>query len=259
MKFTFRQLKEQVIYHISYVIGLITGRKLMGFYKSVGEEYHDIDRIVLDDNSIVKSNKWGMFKIPEKFKSDYMQFIGPKGWIFCTPSKNYGVIGYPSITYHNNPIMISDIKSYQVTYDSTIEIEKNRRFNTSFDFWLSKNDTFSFPTITHEIMIWDNYFVSKPFGKYKGEINVNGNKYRIYIGYIDKSSENLGVDGWMYICFLNINRTESNKIDIKKMLDYLINNGHLSKEHYLLRSEFGNEIYNASGHFTINDLQYNIK
>lgn len=259
IKFTLRQLKEKVIYQVSFFINLLRNIKGSKSCKFTDTEGYTDDTIIISEKGITKSNMWGMFKIPSKYKQDYTQYIKSDGWIFCTPFRNYGVIGYPSITYDNNPTKVSNIDTHVVEYESSLEIEKNRKFNTSFDFWLSTEDKFAFPSITHEVMIWDNYFVSMPFGKFRSEVVIGGNLYRVYSGYIDKSIENLGTNGWEYICFLNVNRKESNVVDVKVFLYYLISNGYITTDHYLVRSEFGNEVYNASGKFNIDKFNVNIE
>lgn len=257
IRYKFRELKELIIYHLNYIFTLFNKRiSIVELFKQ-GMDY-TLDGSIRLKYYLVKSNMWGSFKIPDKYENKYGQFINKSGWIFETPRRNYGVIGYPSITYHNEGIKISDIETYTVSYNSTLDVEKYKKINTSFDFWINKENTFGFPTTVQEIMIWDYYFVSKPFGKYMGDVNLNNQKYRLYVGYIDKSVENLGVDGWNYICFLKVDRVTKNTLDIKYVLDYLSENLLISKNDYLVRSEFGNEIYNASGKFNINEFSYHL-
>lgn len=251
MNFTIRQLKEKIQYLFKFL------KKKIGFDEilPLNHDFKDVASLGHFKTYLVKSNKWGVFKIPNKYLNDFKTWISLKGWVFETPSRNYGVIGYPSITFHSEPIQISKIEQYDINYSSNLTIEKHRKFNTSFDFWVGSRAKFEFPTVTHEIMIWDNYFVAMPFGKYKGTVSISGSTYRVYSGYIDKSKENLGIHGWTYIAFLAIDRVQSNSINMKEALDYLISEGMLSEDLYLNRSEFGNEVYNASGMLTLNSFE----
>lgn len=204
----------------------------------------------------VKSNMWGTFKL--KTGLPVYAAVKEDGWYFRAPSKNRGVIGYPSITFNNTPIKVKDVFNYTPQYTSWLSVERYRKFNTSFDFWLGKEPEFSFPDVTHEVMVWDNYFVALPFGKFKEEVKIGEHLYRVYTGYIDKRAENLGVDGWHYTAFLKVNRCESNTLDVKRVLDYLVEEQIIDVNSYLLRSEFGNEVYNATGKMEILDFSYTL-
>lgn len=250
-KFKLRQIKENILYAFRFLKSKLDISDL----ELIGSPYYSIEHLKMS-NYTVKRNMWGKFKIREKHLSDFRIKINSSGWVFETPSKNYGVIGYPSITFDDNPIEIRDIKSYRITYFSDLLIEANRKFNTSFDFWVGREATFSFPNVTHEIMIWDNYFVAMPFGKFRGEVKLSHRTYRVYSGYIDKSTENLGTLGWTYIAFLAVDRTDNSDIDMVEVFDFLTEKGLVKSDSYLLRSEFGNEVYNATGEFKISRFKY---
>lgn len=243
-KFYAVQLWERFQYLFRHYRGRVSLEKL-GIWK---EDY--LESVALNFPEYqVKSNMWGTFKL--KTGLPVYAAIKSDGWYFRAPSKNTGVIGYPSITFDDTAIKVKDIFNYTAQYTSLLSVEKYRKFNTSFDFWVGKGTEFSFPVVTHEIMVWDNYFVAFPFGKFKEEVKIGEHLYRVYMGFIDKSEENLGVDGWHYTAFLRVNRGESNTLDVKRVLDYLVEEKVIDADSHLLRSEFGNEVYNATGKMEI--------
>lgn len=246
IKFHFRQFWE----HILYLLRFFRKRVKLEDLIKYNPRYRDQEGLDLE-NYKVRRNMWGSFKLPYEKLKDFKTWIGEEGWVFQAPSKNYGVIGYPNLIFQEEPIKISDIFEYYVSYFTKGTVEKYRKFNTSFDFWLGKEPTFHFPHVTHEVMVWDDYFVAKPFGKFIEEVNLSGNRYRVYSGYIDKSNEELGVDGWNYTAFLKVDRTWYNTLNVRDVLWYLQDKGILTYDAYLLRCEFGNEIYNASGKMKI--------
>lgn len=256
MGFKLRRLLELVKYYIFYLYGLLFNKKINIF------DFFDIskyqDKLFIDNDYRVKNNKWGTFKISDSKKKDYKQLIKKDGWILNTPYKNYGVIGYPSLIYDYKKIKISNILNHGVYYNFDLYKEKNKKYNLSFDFWINSKNKFDFKTMTNEIMIWEDYFVSHPFGKFHSEVKVNGQVYRVYEGFIDKSSENLGTKGWNYICFLKVSRTNGNTVDVSKFLDYLIKSELIDENNYLVRSEIGTEVYNGSLRLNVDEFDYRI-
>lgn len=248
--FHLRQLKEKVQYFLKFLYK----RKLVFLRAS-----HSHNAYIYLDNYHIKANPWGEFKIPSKYRHQFKTHINKNGWMFNTPSRNYGVIGYPSITFHNLPMRILDIELFNVLYAMNLEVEKYRKYNLSFDFWIGSKPSFQWPNIVHEVMVWEDYFVAMPFGKYKETIQLGGKDYRVYTGYIDKSSENLGIPGWQYTALLRVERTCANTIDVAQILRYLMAKDLINPEHYLLRSEIGNEVYNANGNLFIQNFHKHIQ
>ena len=251
IRFHLRQLIEQ----IKYLFRFLYKKKPYLDLLPLDDDFLPTPSVIRDDGLQIRANMWGLFKVPEKYRYDFDIWISKKGWVFETPKKNFGVIGYPAIIFQQESRRIGDIKKYTIEYNSDLKVDKYRKFNTSFDFWIGSKPHFDFPNIQCEIMIWDNYFVAKPFGKFRGIFELNNQKYLMYSGWIDKSKENLGVDGWNYIAFIKVNRTEANSLDIKEVLDILISRGDISKESYLVQGELGNEVFNANGVFTLGGLE----
>lgn len=257
--FLFRQLKENIIYQLDYFFDLIfKNKKKINDFLEQSDTFLDV-REIHTPKFTVHNNKWGEYKITQNNREDYQQMIDSDAWIFQTPVKNYGVIGYPSIVFYTDDQKVSDISSYTFNYNFKLSMEKNRKYNLAFDFWISPNETFSFQTVTHEIMIWEDYFVSSPFGKHIGNVTISGDEYRVYSGFVDKSDTNIGADGWNIISFLKVNRVTSNTINFREVLDYLLDKGFIDNDYYLHRSELGTEVFNCSGRVDINNFTYSIQ
>lgn len=260
MKFKLRQLKELTVYNILILYTLLFHSKRVENIKDYRNSlitYFNTETLETSRGK-VRRNKWGSFKIPEKYKEQFNTLVSDIGWVFTTPIRNYGVIGYPSLTIDNPGIRVNQLDIFNIYYDVNLFIQKYRKFNTSFDIWLCTSSQFSFKNVITEIMIWDNYYVAMPFGKFIGETRINNSIYRIYSGYIDKSNENLKIDGWNYICFMKVDRVNTNVINIKQILHYLMQKHLIHPNLFISRIEFGNEVYNASGELKLNKLEYNL-
>jgi hypothetical protein len=209
------------------------------------------------NNMVIHNNQWGKYKVKEK--KEYKQFIYSnsltKGWKFDAPIKNYGVIGYPEISIGKSPFggyssdvyfpkKVNSIKSANVTYDVDMYVDK-KKYNLTLDMWITDGGE-GVRSITNEVMIWEDRNVARPFGKYIGTINIDGD-YKVYNGYMDRSSENFGTDGWQFTAFVRVDRRRSGFIDIKKFIDYMKVKNIINEENFLSTIEFGNEVYNSSG------------
>ena len=217
------------------------------------------------------NNKWGEYKL--KKGEDYQQIIYYKnnkfGWSYSTPKGDRGVIGYPEVLIGQSPwggdttndyfpIKIKDINTLKSSYNVTMYIQP-KMYNLSYDLWFTKNSEISAKNISHELMIWEDRNVSKPGGKYITKIKLKSGTYKLYHEYMDRKSENLGVNGWNYTAFIRMDRRRSGNIDLKEFIVEMLNRGYITKDEFLTSVEFGNEVCNASGLTILNkyDLKIN--
>lgn len=228
----------------------------------------DQQQIEIKPGFILSNNKWGYYKIGNE---SYEQYIYSDtlstSWEFTTPIKNNGVIGYPEIFFGKSPfggettdtylpIKIDNINDIICDYDVDMYIDK-KKYNLTFDLWVTDNSEGT-KSIKNEIMIWEDRNVARPFGKLIGNIDIDG-EYKVYSGYMDRSSENLGTDGWMFTAFIRTDRRRKGSVDIKKFLNYMKSKNILDGNSYLSTIEFGNEVYNASGLTIVNNYSIMIK
>lgn len=202
-------------------------------------EYAD-DKPQTVEGSVV-NNKWGDWKVR---KGEYLQTISSKGWRFLTPWKNYGVLGYPSVVskgHVSNPHFTVD---YSVFF-----INNRKRYNLAFDFWFLSSKQWNWKDVYAEVMIWEDYNISRPAGKKVGEFTTSeGVEYKIHSAWIDKTKEDLGVKGWYLYTFVRKKPLRKNKkqgsINFSEFFEQLPN--HVQSK-YLHNIEFGSEVYNSDG------------
>lgn len=217
------------------------------------------EEYVYSDNQWLKviNNKWGDFKLDVN-DFPYYQIISKfPAWRFLTPLKNKGVLGYPAIKYNilgKGSAKLRDIVKMLVHYRLSLYTNK-RKYNVAFDFWLIDNQQWVWKDVKHEIMIWDDYHISRPNGNYKGTVKIGGIDYFVYSGYIDKSKENLGIDGWILTTFLRKhpqrNIDKFGLINLETCIRYMRGLNILSDDEYnsqyLHSIELGTEVYNSDG------------
>lgn len=217
------------------------------------------------------NNKWGEYKL--KKDEEYIQSIfksdNKVGWRYSTPNKNRGVIGFPEMFIGKSPFggestsiqfpkKIKDIIKIIANYDVSMYIEP-KKYNLVFDLWITRNNKPEVKDISHEIMIWEDRNVASPAGKFIMKVNTSFGIYKVYHTWMDRSSENLGIDGWYFTAFVRQDRRRNGVVDVKEIIDIMISEGILNENHFLSTVEFGNEIYNSCGYTIINEYRLDIK
>jgi hypothetical protein len=110
----------------------------------------------------------------------------------------------------------------------------------SFDAWLTSEPIPAEKNITAEIMIWLTHQTLRPDGESSQSVTINGEEYDFYHGKPPHA-------GWPYLAFIKKNDRINGTTDLKKFLDFLLKNNHISKTDYLASIEFGNEIVVGKG------------
>jgi len=214
----------------------------------------------LINDVLLKCNLWGRTKVKKGEPHLCVYMKGNLiGWKWDVPNNASGVIGYPALQlgigpWDKNknrrsgfPAKISSIKELSVDYDMETVV-KHRKYNLAFDLWLisdeGENDSNKIKT---EIMIWEDYFDFSSYGKKKELITTPFGTYKVLVGYL--LNPKYGQD-WQYIAFVRTTPRTKGKVDIKYLIDYLVENKMIESEHLLTSVELGNEIGNSSG-FTL--------
>lgn len=207
----------------------------------------------------LNNNLWGesRLKCQEAHLCTYYSEDG-FGWKWDVPYNARGVIGYPNIKMgpgpwrsskekvHGFPIKIEEITELKVTYDTEIYV-KHKKYNLAFDLWLSSEFQSNQNTITTEIMIWEDFFDFRSYGKKVDEITTDFGVYEVMSGYLKNEEFN---QDWQYFAFVRKEKRNNGELDVKYLLDYLVKHQKVNPQEFITSVEFGNEIGNSSG-FTL--------
>jgi hypothetical protein len=204
-------------------------------------------------------NKWGEFKV--KKGEFYEQYILKKeniyGWTFYPPKRDKGVVGFPEIllgkspfggdsTTEKLPVQINKLSTLESSFDVKMYCQP-KKYNLVFDLWFTHTKDIKQNNISHELMIWEDRNIAMPFGTYKKTVKLSSGTYKIYSGYKDKTSENIGVDGWNFTAFVRQERRRKGEMNLKEVINEMLDLGLINQTDYLCSVEFGNEIYNSVG------------
>ena len=230
------------------------------------------------------NNNWGSKELG--CNSSYKIFIkddGSIGWEF-----NRGVCGgltansqpdYPEIEFGIHPfgadkslvtspdfssttllpIQIKSVTSASVTLDQmNIEFQNAESWNTNFEMWFTDQHpvTGSHTCPKAEIMVFWGWQDDRWPCDQDGSLSSGNNSYNFcHLG------ENWGC-GWQYIQHRVSGgpmRNFSGKLDVKAILDWLVNNKGISEELWISRFEIGSEIgENTSGRMTIKNITFEV-
>lgn len=207
------------------------------------------------DEYAISNNVWGKDKI-EGYSAPYAQCIysagvkGPDqaGWDWIWPAwSERKVMAYPAIAYGwkpwsqesttaNLPKQVGAINELIVSYQ--LEFHATGIYNLAFDLWLTRSSIPSPEEITREIMIWIDQEGIQPAGTLVENVVIDGKDYAFYKKKFDE---------WDYLAFINTSYARSGKINVKRFLEYLLRNAHITREEFLASIEFGNEISAGKG------------
>jgi Glycosyl hydrolase family 12 len=221
------------------------------------------------DGVILKNNLWGKSKLknPDQAVLCSYKKDGLFGWKWQLPNNSGGVIGYPALQVGRNPfekgasnvkefpVQVSKIGKLPVKYDVETHV-KFRKYNLSFDLWLTDVEQYSIGNIKTEIMIWEDYFDFTSFGKKVATIISPFGTYDVLEGHLENSKF---AQDWQYIAFVRTVPRKKGEVDIAFFLEYLVSKGMISKEHYFTSIEFGNEIGNSSGITVVHQFDWSLE
>ena len=278
MKYYLKNAKRYLIYMYHLIKGDSISSRVLNQWDKLNPNEKKLFMEGMEHNSQfdfksfkVLNNKWGEWKLKkgEKYIQYLVELDNKIGWKYVTPNKNRGVIGFPEVFIGKSPFggesnseylpkKIDDINILNATYDVSMYIEP-KKYNLAFDLWVTKEGKNQTSDISHEIMIWEDRNVSMPAGRFKGEVRTSSGTYRMYHTWMDRTSENLGTDGWYFTAFVRKEGTRSNTVNLKEFIYIMLLENILNENHFISTVEFGNEIYNACGYTIVNNYKLNIK
>lgn len=217
------------------------------------------------DDKMLKNNLWGKNKlkngVPELCiyrNKDHF------AWKWKIPTNAKGVIGYPAIQIGQSPfwnikkekygfpVNVSKIAQLSIDYDFETYVKHNK-FNLAFDLWLTDVQYSTKENIKVEIMIWEDYFDFKSYGKKLETIITPFGVYKVRAGYLKNPKY---AQDWKYIAFVRQQTRSRGTVDVNHFLNYLIDKNMISKDYFLSCLELGNEIGNSSGMTLVKRFEY---
>ena len=137
--------------------------------------------------------------------------------------------------------------SKKLTANFDARLDASGTYNMAFSLWAVSAMPASRSVITHEIMIWNANDGQKPGGAKRDSITVNGNVYDVYVEQNHSDNSGKNTNHWTYVAFVARKPVLSGQLRIDAFVDYLLQRGILSHDHYLTSLEFGNEVSEGSG------------
>lgn len=207
------------------------------------------------------NNQWGAYKIKS---GNYSQCVyykdGIFGWEWDAPEHSFGVIGYPElwmgvsawglkseITQPNYFKKLDELKILKAEFDTRI-IANDKKYNLAFDVWLHSEDKVAKENIAVELMVWEDYQKFKSFGKKMETVTTSFGTYDLLYGVMKKPEIN---SEWKYIAFIRTEKRTSGKVDLKELLDLLVQKNYISRDLYISSVEFGTEVLNSKGNIIV--------
>jgi hypothetical protein len=155
------------------------------------------------------------------------------------------------------PLQIKDIMSANVVIDGlNASIQKSTTYNVNFEFWLSQKNpvTEASPGVHAELITfwaWNDSWACDQ----SGSVTAGSKSYNLC-----HQSDSWG-SGWRYFQFRASGQSSSfsGKVDVKALLDYLVNSRSYSKDLWVTRFEIGSEIDdNTAGTVTLKNVTVDV-
>jgi len=159
---------------------------------------------------------------------------------------------------HLNPEFPFRAGSKKPSVNYNARLDAKGTYNMAFSLWVVSSLPSSRNGITHEIMIWNANGGQHPGGTKRDVIVVDGIPYDIYVeeNHVDNSGQN--GNHWTYVAFVAAQPLLSGHLDLGSFIDYLLQRGILTSNHYVTSLEFGNEVSEGSGIVEIRDFSLSL-
>jgi len=221
------------------------------------------------DGVTLKNNLWGRSKLDQPESAVLCSFKQGESysWKWELPNNASGVIGYPALQVGRNPfekaasnvaefpVKVGEIKHMPVNYAVETNV-KHKKYNLSFDLWLTDKQDYALENIQTEIMVWEDYFDFTSYGKKTATIIAPFGTYEVFEGHLKNPKFS---QDWQYIAFVRTTTRSEGEVDLAFFLEYLSKGGKISKEHYFTSIEFGNEIGNSSGYTLVKTFNWGLE
>lgn len=225
------------------------------------------------DELMMENNMWNAENLPPGSFSQciyhYKEGITTLfGWEWSYAENQHGVNAYPEVIYGvkpwyadqgsttiHIPKRIGDITGCKVDYEAECYVDEGE-YNLAFDNWICHTSNVTPENIRFEFMIWEDYQGLTAFGDLHGQVTTTHGIYNLYKGEPDW--EPAGCN-WTYLAFVRTIKRQGGVVDVDEMIQYLISQGILSVDNYLVSLELGNEVGNSSGYTVFKKFVVEVK
>lgn len=258
----------------SYAKHDITLPKVTG--EITAENTNDWGFLTYDNRFVLLNNAWNRKATFEPYKqgvfTEKLKDGTAIGWRWDWPYINNGVLAYPEIIYGDKPwpdpwkdpanlVHEFPIKagSKKITADFDISIKADGNYNMAFEFWVISKLPNINTNITHEIMIWNVKNGFPPAGTRRDSLIVDGVRYDLYVREGHKDDSGNYSNSWNYVAFVAEKDVLRGPLHLDRFIDYLLEKGYFTKDHYLTSVELGNEIQGGTGCVEIKNFDVKVE
>jgi Glycosyl hydrolase family 12 len=127
-------------------------------------------------------------------------------------------------------------------------------YNLAFTLWAVSSLPPSKSAITHEIMVWTVNHGQDPAGTHQGALDVNGVTYDAYVERQHRDASGANANVWMYVAFVARRPVLNGPLDLDAFVAYLLQQGLISKNHFITSVELGDEVSQGAGIVELRDF-----
>lgn len=225
--------------------------------------------IISFDRYVIENNQWGSSGTKGEayeqciFLTEFEKNKFNVSWSWNWPFGSGGVKAYPEIIFGSKfgrqsdsnsglPAPVNQLQEYTITfsYEDNNAASKGER-NVAFESWFFPSSDVSFENTQYELMVWldktPNIF---PGGSFISDVEIDGVTYEFYMGQFPD---------WVYFAFVRKNPITEGSLRWNPFVEYLIQESYLEEDRYMAGIEFGTEIIEGEGTFTINEFNVSVK
>lgn len=177
------------------------------------------------------------------------------GWVWKWKDSS-GVATYPEIQAGVSPWngevapgsgfpFAAGSKKLLVNYDITLEASGS--YNLAFEFWAVSALPPSKDTISHEVMIWLAAERLGAAGSEVGKMTAAGTTFSINLKKNHGDASGSNQNTWTIITLIAEKPLLHGPLDVGQIIDFLLKNDYLTKQHYVANLELGDEVMRGTG------------
>lgn len=221
------------------------------------------------------NNQWGH----DKAKGKYEQCLvtrrvdghTERGWTWSWPGFDPSVFAYPEIEFGwkpwsggkgtdpRFPMKVAELP--RLTLDYEVETVADGSYDLAPEVWLM-NGPGPFAaanprSITTEVMFWMDYAAgARPAGEMIEKPTIDGVEYELWKA--DSIGKDANGKGWVLISFKSTQIRRKGTLEIRTLLNHLIDRKLVNANDYLSGVEFGNEVMGGSGTTWVKRFDVNV-
>lgn len=194
------------------------------------------------------------------FKAGVDNWAGRFEWTW--PVGTGQIKAYPEVIFGRSPWMenaptvpwlpakLSALPAIRAEFDYDIVPLEASSFDTTFDLWLTADETAHRGNVMAEVMmlVGRENFTLDPKTK-AGTFEIDGGKYDLHIS----------TPSWKLLVFVRSDLMKVGTLNITEFLKFLMDNKHLPDSLYLADIEFGNEVVKGRATNTIRSYRVTVK